>query len=644
MPNPPEIGTHRLPAPERDEGDDGVVLYDPTAREELPDFDGAGGGAPSLNPVLVVLFLLAAGLGAYQLFFRPDAAAVAADPEPAFVAPEFAPVEEALTPLGDTLWLAEAGSQVTLAVRAQGAGGAPLADSLVQFTVISGDAMLSADTTRTDRDGVARVDVELSPEAGANLVHARMAASNLETRIRVIGRPGPPARLVISGGNGQEAEVGEIVPARPTVLVTDTLGNPIPRAEVLFAVVTGQGQVAPSREFTDSSGIAEVVWRLGVEMGTQELEATVRSIGTSVTFRANALGLPAQIQGAPRTLERGPVVVVPHPFVVGGSLVCELEAGAAQCRGANDRGQAGSRAVTGLTALAAGVSHVCGLNPSGDAVCWGANDGGQLGDGSRTDRETATPVRAEIQFSVLTAGAAHTCGIAGGGIAACWGQNLSGQLGNGSRTDARFPIAVGGGMLFRTLVAGWYHTCGLTANGSAFCWGPNSDGQLGDGSRVDRLTPTLVRGTVRSLAAGSHHTCGINASADGVLCWGDSRFGQVGDGTNESRAQPTEVVGLPGPATQIAAGAVHTCALVADGSAYCWGQNRWGQLGDGTTQNRNQATPVAGGLRFRSIHAGGALTCGITLDGEQYCWGFNQDGQLGDGTREHRSSPVRIPG
>jgi alpha-tubulin suppressor-like RCC1 family protein len=159
---------------------------------------------------------------------------------------------------------------------------------------------------------------------------------------------------------------------------------------------------------------------------------------------------------------------------------------------------------------------------------------------------------------------------------------------------------------------------------------------------MDRLVPTYVTAGLESLTAGSNHTCGI--SGDGVLCWGDNRSGQVGDGTNEGRAQPQQVVGLPSAATQLVAGAVHTCALVTDGSAYCWGQNIRGQLGIGSAENRNQATSVVGGHRFRSIYAGGALTCAITQEGDQYCWGLNQDGQLGDGTRESRSSPVRVGG
>jgi alpha-tubulin suppressor-like RCC1 family protein len=145
---------------------------------------------------------------------------------------------------------------------------------------------------------------------------------------------------------------------------------------------------------------------------------------------------------------------------------------------------------------------------------------------------------------------------------------------------------------------------------------------------------------MESLAAGSAHTCGI--SAGDVFCWGQNLSGQLGDGTTESRRQPTQVQGLPAPATQIAAGAVHSCALLGDGRAFCWGQNLHGQLGDGTTQNRSSATAVAGTVRFRSISAGGALTCGTATTGGQYCWGLNQAGQLGDGSRQNRSTPTAV--
>jgi alpha-tubulin suppressor-like RCC1 family protein len=119
-------------------------------------------------------------------------------------------------------------------------------------------------------------------------------------------------------------------------------------------------------------------------------------------------------------------------------------------------------------------------------------------------------------------------------------------------------------------------------------------------------------------------------------------FGQVGDGSLEDRTQPTEVAGLPGTPTDIAAGAVHTCALVDGGRAFCWGQNLHGQLGDGSTENHARPVPVSGGLTFAELRAGGAQTCGITGSGDEYCWGQNLQGQLGDGTRVNRSTPTRV--
>jgi alpha-tubulin suppressor-like RCC1 family protein len=146
---------------------------------------------------------------------------------------------------------------------------------------------------------------------------------------------------------------------------------------------------------------------------------------------------------------------------------------------------------------------------------------------------------------------------------------------------------------------------------------------------------------VRVLVAGSAHTCALTGVGR-VLCWGDNSFGQLGDGTTEARVEPTPVVGLPSAPVGLAAGAVHTCALLADGTALCWGQNLHGQLGDGSTENRSRPTPVVGGLTFSALEAGGGVTCGVTAGGVQYCWGLNQSGQLGDGSRTNRSAPVRV--
>jgi alpha-tubulin suppressor-like RCC1 family protein len=242
---------------------------------------------------------------------------------------------------------------------------------------------------------------------------------------------------------------------------------------------------------------------------------------------------------------------------------------------------------------------------------------------------------------MLSAGAAHTCGLADGGQLACWGENLGGQLGDGSREDRLTPAIVST-PTFESVVSGWNHTCAVTRTGVLYCWGLNREGQVGDGSRLDGLAPKPIATSVGVLAAGNSHTCATSGIR--LLCWGDNRFGQLGDGTTDSRLDPTPVVGLPGTPVTIVAGASHTCALLSDGTAHCWGQNLHGQLGDSSTTNATTPVPVAGGHVFAHLVAGGAVTCGRTVDGVEYCWGLNQSGQLGDGTLDSRQVPTRVRG
>jgi hypothetical protein len=581
-------------------------------------------------------------VGGFQ-YYQTQMAAEGGDGAGAAPQPVPVPIDSTLPALAvhpGTQLSGPVGTRLTLEVRATGAAGVPLADTLVQFAIVEGGGELQS-AGRTDARGLASSLLQLPARVGRVVVRAAVASSNLETRFVVQAGPGAPQRMEAVEGNGQAAEVGELLPTRTAVRVTDAWGNVVPGAEVRFSVLAGGGIAAPSRTRTDSLGVASALWRLGLDPGPQQLSAQSFELESAVTFSASASRRPSVAQDGTITAAAGtPVRVQPRAFVIGGSHACALVAGRASCRGANDQGQAGPTVGSGFAALATGISHTCSLDDEGVAMCWGSNNGGQLGDGSRSDRSAPAPVRTELRFESLTAGTSHTCGLAAGGLPVCWGENLSGQLGDGSRTDARFPRAVGGGVTFSTLVAGWSHTCGLTSNGNAFCWGLNSDGQLGDGSRLDRLVPTPVRGATVNLTAGSAHTCGIADNA--VLCWGDNRFGQLGDGTNESRPQPVAVQGLPGRPRDLASGAVHTCALLDDGSAWCWGQNLHGQLGDGSTQNRNRAARVAGNVSLRSIEAGGALTCGFATDGTEYCWGLNQNGQLGDGTRESRSSPTVV--
>jgi alpha-tubulin suppressor-like RCC1 family protein len=313
--------------------------------------------------------------------------------------------------------------------------------------------------------------------------------------------------------------------------------------------------------------------------------------------------------------------------------------------------------------------HECALTAAGGVKCWGANQFGQLGNGTH-QVTSGLPAPVDVVglpggVQRLAVGGFHSCAVTSAGVY-CWGANRYGALGNGQwGTDAYsvVPVAVSGlatGVV--TVAAGYDHTCALMVTGVVKCWGVNGEGQLGDGTDVySRSVPVDVvglAGPVQELTAAGDHTCARTASS--VQCWGANRSGQLGDGTAVfSRSVPVTVTGLAGNIIQIDAGGGqgnmfwpvvgwdgqgHTCALADSGALQCWGRNRQGQLGDGTTTDRLAPVPVAGLPPALAVSAGGYHTCALTTTHAVYCWGYNQWGELGDGTTVDRPVPGPVMG
>ena len=309
-----------------------------------------------------------------------------------------------------------------------------------------------------------------------------------------------------------------------------------------------------------------------------------------------------------------------------------------------------------FTGVTVGVDHTCGVTTSKAAYCWGDNFFGQLGDGTRTARLAPVLVAGGLRFASIDAGSWHSCGLTATGAAYCWGYNVFGQLGDGSTTQRLTPVAVLGDLTFTAISAGYLHTCAITAGGAAYCWGDNDVDQLGDGTTVaSRTSPAAVAGglQVSVISAGWGHTCAVT-SGSAAYCWGDNRFGQlgVGDGSAVSRTpRPVAVAGALSFRT-VSAGDSHSCGVTTGNTAYCWGENT-GQLGDGTHLSQTAPTPVAGGFSFTAVEAGGrfdpqtqeiAYSCGVTTSQEALCWGNDVSGRLGDGTADDTSTPVPVVG
>lgn len=297
------------------------------------------------------------------------------------------------------------------------------------------------------------------------------------------------------------------------------------------------------------------------------------------------------------------------------------------------------------TALTAGLVHTCGTSVSGTTYCWGSDEFGQLGNERDTTEAGAPPaplhMPASITFTTVKAGEYHTCALTDAGAAYCWGADDYGQIGNDQTTTSPVVIPVTvrmpDGVSFVRLAAGYSHTCGLTESGEAYCWGNNKFGELGDGSTSNREVPVAMQMPdgveFTTMSAGQYHTCALTP-AGSAYCWGHNGLGQLGDGSTKNSALPVQVHMPSGVTfTALAAGTLHTCALTDAGAAYCWGTNNNGQLGDGSTNQSEVpiAVSLPDGVTLSSLSAGAYHTCGLTDAGAAYCWGLDEVGQLGDG-------------
>lgn len=384
-----------------------------------------------------------------------------------------------------------------------------------------------------------------------------------------------------------------------------------------------------------------------------------------------------------------------------------LESGAVQCWGPEDyigRAPAGNstRPVNiesgnkAFTQISAGMGHSCGVTTDARVLCWGEGLFGELGNGFNINSEVPVPVSGLSDVKSVSAGTLVTCAVTNAGEVWCWGSNAYKHLGNATDepysnvplkvpnltgitdvsvgyfnacvvtsagtvqcwgdanavlgmtsgspvgTPQQVPVLSGGAT---AVSVGMYFACALVS-ASVQCWGANGDGELGQGStsalETIPATATGLESDVTALSVGDSHGCAIQNT--GLKCWGYNGSGQVGNGTTTAQYTPVDVPDLQSHVIDVGVGSIHSCAVLADSTARCWGSDADGRLGTGANTPLSPPVKVTALISpTTAVDTGRSFTCAIT-GGALKCWGLGTSGQLGNDENESSAIPVQAEG
>ena len=323
--------------------------------------------------------------------------------------------------------------------------------------------------------------------------------------------------------------------------------------------------------------------------------------------------------------------------------------------------------------ISAGYDHSLALRADGTVWAWGGNAKGQLGDGTTVDRPTPTQIPTLSGIKGLSASQTYSLALKSDGTVWGWGDNANDQLSDAVPTVSLIPsklnltniVAISAGS-YRALAldndgvvwawgyssrtpmkaslplpaiavaAGSNHSVALLSNGSVWTWGSNSSGQLGNpaigasGNSAQNPTQVPVLESIKTIYSGSNHVIAVSTTGQ-AWAWGDNRYGQLGNGSVTNSSTPIAINNLAGFSQFYGNGSHHNFAVKPDGTLYAWGSNSSGELGDGTQVNRSVPVPVAIEATPLSLALGQYHSMALMVDGRVKTWGGNWSGQLGQG-------------
>jgi hypothetical protein len=296
--------------------------------------------------------------------------------------------------------------------------------------------------------------------------------------------------------------------------------------------------------------------------------------------------------------------------------------------------------------ISAGGRHTLVICEDSTAQSWGYNGYGQLGNGNITEQYSGVKVIGLSEVVFVAGGLFHSIFIKKDGTAWTCGRNKLGPLGDGTSTDRHIPVQVSKLSDVIQASGGGEHSLFLKRDHTVWACGANAAGQLGDGSTLNKMEPVAVIGLtdVIQVAAGAEFSLFLKMDGSVWAC-GHNGFGQFGNGTNGSSKIPVQIIGLT-DIISITAGEWHSLFVKKDGTVYSSGRNQYGQLGNGTQTDNWLASPIPDLDNIVQAEAGGIHSVFVNADGYVFACGLNSggnnDGQLGDGTSIDRNKPVPV--
>ena len=304
--------------------------------------------------------------------------------------------------------------------------------------------------------------------------------------------------------------------------------------------------------------------------------------------------------------------------------------------------------------VAAGYEYALAIKNDGTLWAWGANYFGMLGDGTYFTRISPVQIGSETNWSKIATGEVNSLALKTDGTLWAWGRNNSGQLGDGTNTEKLVPIQVGVDSDWKEISVGTLHCIALKSNGTLWTWGENGNGQLGlaDNLYKDKNIPTQV-GTATNwnkISAGRNFNLALKN--DGTLwSWGQNDFGQLGNGFSFGNFNDTPTQrGSDTDWKEISAGDLHSTALKTNGTRWAWGGNgsgssnsgNKGALGDNTIIDKNIPIQIGTDTDWQKPNNGIYFSLFLKNDGTLWSNGTNFSGELGDGTKTTRLSPTLV--